>query len=272
MIPYNKLLFESKDGVATLTLNSPENRNSLNEPLCKDLDRAIEEVRNDDSINVMVITGTGGSFSSGGDMKETLDIFKGIPFRETKFMNSIREDSYSCLMLSHRLYTFPKPTIAAVNGFAFGAGFSLALACDMRIATDDAKFCMAFAKRGFIPDIGGTYYLVRLVGIAKACELVFTADVLDAQEAGKIGIVNKVVLRDDLMAETKDMAGRIARNPALAVKMAKQALYQALIEPDCLTHLRLEQRINKILLDTEDVMEGVKAFMEKREPKYTGKW
>ncbi len=273
---YESVILEKDNGVATITLNSPKTKNSLCEQLCIDLDAALDEVSEDDSVNAVIITGSGNTFCSGGDMKETMEdadlLFKGGAFRDTKMSRSIREEVISPMILSNKLYSLEKPTIAAINGFAIGAGFSFALAADIRLTADDAKVCMMFVKRGFVPDCGGTFFLTRLAGIAGACEIALTGDFIDAEEAMRWGLTNRVVPKEKLMEEARKMAKKIADNPTLAVRMIKQTLEQALIEPNQLTQSRVEQRLNRVLFETADSIEGIKSFMEKRDPKYTGKW
>ncbi|MFC1822168.1 enoyl-CoA hydratase/isomerase family protein [Thermodesulfobacteriota bacterium] len=273
---YETVILEKENGVATLIMNAPKTKNSFSEPLCKDLNAALDEVNEDDSINVLIITGSGNAFNSGGDMKETLEdaelLFKGGAFRDTKMSRAIREEAISPITLTNKLYNLPKPTIAAINGYAIGAGYSFALAADIRLTADDAKVNMTFVKRGFVPDGGGTFFLTRLAGIAVACEVAFTGDFIDAEDAMRMGLTNRVVPKENLMKEAKAMAQKIADNPTLAVRMIKQTLEQALFERSHMAQARLEQRTNRVLFETEDSVEGIKSFMEKREPKYTGKW
>jgi 2-(1,2-epoxy-1,2-dihydrophenyl)acetyl-CoA isomerase len=164
----------------------------------------------------------------------------------------------------------PKPIIAAINGAAAGAGMSLALACDMRIASSAAKFAQAFVKRGLHPDWGSTYFLPRVVGMAKACELIFTGDTIDATEALKLGIVSAVVAPEELMPEARKLAGKIAAGPPVAIQLAKRALYHNL-EVDLRAALEFETFAQNVSKETEDAKEGVKAFMEKRAPVFRGR-
>jgi enoyl-CoA hydratase/carnithine racemase len=239
---YETIVLEKKDGVGIITLNTPDNLNAMSINLGCDLAKCIEEVNNDDDIKVLVLTGAGRAFCAGAhlpEMAHTADvILKGGTPRDTIFGPNLREEAGSHFMVSYKINRMLKPTIAAVNGPAVGAGFSLALACDIRIASENARFQMAFVKSGVIPDVGGTYYLARLVGIAKACELVFVADAIGAKDALEIGLVNKVVPSQDMMSAAMEMATKMTKNSPLALKMAKQALYQALIEPDMLHHPR----------------------------------
>lgn len=275
-MPYETIKLDIKSNIGIITLNTPENMNALSMKLASDLSQCIDELENNDNVKVVVLTGVGRGFCSGADLSEmarTADIIiKGGTPTNTIFGPSLREERDSFLMISYRINNMTKPTIAAVNGPAIGAGFSLALACDMRVASQRARFQMAFVKRGVIPDVGGTYYLARLVGIAKACEIVLIADPIAADDALQMGLVNKVVLEENLMSTALEMAEKITKNSPLAVKAAKQALYHALVEPDIRQHLRYELIVNRLLLDGEDFREGILSFMEKRECQFTGKW
>lgn len=273
---YDTVKLEKRDGVGIITLNTPHNMNAMSTKFGRDLSQVVEEVNKDNEVKVVVLTGAGKGFCSGADLAEMVHtaevLLKGGTPKETIFGPNLREEQASHLMVSYNINKMEKPTIAAVNGAAIGAGFSLALACDLRVASENAKFQMAFVKRGVIPDVGGTYYLTRLVGIAKACEIVLIADPIGAKDALEMGLVNQVVPAEDLMDVALEMATKIARNSPLAVKMAKQALYQALIEPDMLHHFRYEMIINRLLLDGEDFKEGIMSFMEKREANFSGEW
>jgi 2-(1,2-epoxy-1,2-dihydrophenyl)acetyl-CoA isomerase len=164
----------------------------------------------------------------------------------------------------------PKPIIAAINGAAAGAGMNLALACDMRIASSAARFSQAFVKRGIAPDWGGSWFLPRVVGTAKACELIFTGDTIDAPEALRLGIVNSVVAPEALMAETYKLAGKIAAGPPVAIALSKRAIYHNQ-DADLRSGLEFETFAQGVCRETEDSKEGVRAFMEKRAPVFHGK-
>lgn len=262
---YECLLFEVKDHIATLTLNRPERLNALGGTLREDLIDAFSRVSKDDEVRAVVVTGAGRGFCSGGDVKNmgerdsvgaSYTVMERIqPHRDAGVM-AIRE----C----------PKPVIAAVNGPAAGAGFNLALCCDMRIASTAAKFSQAFVKRGLHPDWGGTWFLPRLVGTAKACELIFTGDTIDAQEAYRLGIVNSVVAPDQLMSAAYALAGKIAAGPPLAIRLAKRAIYRN-EGCDLREGLEFETYAQNICRDSEDSKEGVRAFLEKRTPKFSGR-
>jgi 2-(1,2-epoxy-1,2-dihydrophenyl)acetyl-CoA isomerase len=259
------LLYDVQDGVATLTLNRPERLNALGDTLRDDMYDAVTKSAADEAVRVLVITGAGRGFCSGGDVKSMSERDKGTlesPFSE-KFA-PIRDR----IVLALR--DCPKPIIAAVNGAAAGAGMSLALACDMRIASTAAKFAQAFVKRGLHPDWGSTYFLPRVVGMAKACELIFTGETIDAAEALKLGIVNAVTSPEELMNETYKLAKKIAAGPPIAIQLSKRALYHN-EEVDLRAALEFESFAQNVTKETEDVKEGVKAFMEKRAPVFRGR-
>jgi 2-(1,2-epoxy-1,2-dihydrophenyl)acetyl-CoA isomerase len=163
-----------------------------------------------------------------------------------------------------------QPVIAAVNGHAVGAGCDLALACDIRIASDRAKFGAVYTTLGYVPDVGATYFFPRLVGVARACELIFTGDIIDAREAERIGLVNRVVPHYQLEEETKKLATRLAKGATLAIAMAKNAIYRGL-NIDLATELDYEGYLASVSLHTEDLKEGLEAFIEKRKPNFKGK-
>jgi len=262
---YECLIYEVADHIATLTLNRPERLNALGGSLRHDLLTAVEAATADSDVRVIVITGAGRGFCSGGDVKAMREA------RESGNAGSIEEKVAPIrdrVVLALR--DSPKPTLAAVNGPAAGAGMNLALACDMRIASTEAKFAQAFVRRGLHVDWGGTYFLPRIVGTAKACELIFTGDVIEAEEALSLGIVSSVVAPSDLISTAYELARKIAAGPPIAIRMAKRSLYHNL---DCDLRQALEQETYSQIVcrDTEDAAEGVLAFTEKRPPRFTGR-
>jgi 2-(1,2-epoxy-1,2-dihydrophenyl)acetyl-CoA isomerase len=262
---YECLLYDVKDRIATFTLNRPDRLNALGGTLRDDLLDALGKAGADDNVRVIVITGAGRGFCSGGDVKamsEREQRGEGGDIRE-KFL-PIRDR----IVLALR--ECPKPIIAAVNGAAAGAGMSLAMACDMRLASSNAKFSQAFVKRGLHPDWGGSWFLPRIVGTAKACELIFTGDAIDAQQALDLGILNAVSAPDALMDEAYKLARKIADGPPIAIQLAKRAIYHN-EDVDLKAGLEFESFAQNITKETEDYREGVKAFVEKRAPKFGGK-
>ncbi len=262
---YECLLYDMQDGIATLTLNRPERLNALGGTLREDLYDAVTRSANDPNVGVLVITGAGRGFCSGGDVKSMNE-------RETSGAAPLPIERFAPLRdrIILAMRDCQKPVIAAVNGAAAGAGMNLALACDMRIASSAARFSQAFVKRGLHPDWGGTYFLPRMVGIAKACELIFTGEAIDAAEALKLGIVNAVVAPDDLMPETRKLARKIAAGPPVAIRLAKRAI-QHNQDVDLRAALEFETFAQSICRETEDAREGIRAFVEKRTPVFRGR-
>jgi enoyl-CoA hydratase/carnithine racemase len=262
---YKCLLYEVKDGVATLTLNRPERLNALGDTLRDDLQDAITRASEDSEVRVMIVTGAGKGFCSGGDVKamsERKESGSGRPLIEKVAPGRDR----TVLALRDA----PKPVIAAVNGAAAGAGMNLALCCDMRLASTAAKFSQAFVRRGLHPDWGGTYFLPRVVGTAKACELIFTGEIVDAQEALRLGIVSAVHPPEELMPAAHALARKIADGPPIAIRLAKRAIYHNL-DSDLRQALEFETFAQNICFDTEDAAEGIRAFVEKRPPAFRGR-
>jgi len=265
------VLLEKQDGLAIITLNRPEVYNALNAELIEQLPKLIDEADRDEATRVVIITGVGNGFCSGADVRQLLaKQLENPPLMETVYGEVLRGKS-SPMSMAVQMRNMGKPVIAAINGVAAGAGLSIALACDIRIASDKARFSMAFVRRGIIPDTGGTYYLPRLVGTARACELILTGDMIGAEEAERIGMVNRVVPHQELMKATKELGMKLVNNPPLAIKAAKQAIYHGLVAADLETHLNYELFTNGILTQTEDYEEGVKSFLEKREPSFKGR-
>lgn len=265
MSDYKCLLYEVKDAVATLTLNRPERMNALGDTLRDDLYAAVVRASGDSDVRVMVITGAGKGFCAGGDVKAMNDAKEGRATRPLIDKVAPLRDRVLAAMRDA-----PQPIIAAVNGAAAGAGMNLALGCDIRLASTAAKFTQAFVKRGLHPDWGGTYFLPRIVGMAKACELIFTGDVIDAQEALRLGIVNAVHPPETLMTATLELARKLAAGPPIAIRLAKRALYHSL-DVDLRSALEFETFAQNICSETEDAREGIRAFVEKRAPNFTGR-
>jgi len=259
------LLFDVRDNVAVLTMNRPERLNALSGPLVDGAIAALERCAEDAAVGCIVLTGAGRGFCAGGDVTAMGDgSASGDWTLEQKVDRQRAIHRFAGL-----LHASSKPTIAVVNGACAGAGFGLALACDLRIAADSARFTTAFAKVGFSGDFGITWPLVRIVGEAKAKELLFLSDVLDAAQALALGLVNRVAPAGEVLAQALELAGRLARGPRTAYRYMKQNVdaaavesYQQLLDREAFTQCRTA--------GTADHAEGVAAFMAKREPRFTG--
>jgi len=253
-------------GVVTLTFNRPETRNSMTPAMGEEVVRAVEDIRNDPSARVCVLTGSGKSFSSGGDLGMLARDAGVATAAGAPSMAGSPRDFYLRYLSIRDL---PIPTIAAINGHAIGAGLCIALACDLRLAVADAKMGMTFTRLGIHPGMGATFFLPRLVGVARACELFFTGRVFDATEAERLGIVNRVVARADFAPEVDALARSIASAAPIAVRMVKEAIYRG--QHHSLDEMLDYESLNQgITFTTADAREGVSAVMEKREPKFTG--
>ncbi len=258
-------LIETKaDGVATLTLNRPERLNALSAPIMDGLLEALPRLAADPAIGAIVLTGAGRAFCAGGDVKRMAEE------PDARASADAVANLRARMEISRLLHEIPKVTIAMVNGPAAGAGLAMALACDLRFAGESARFVTAFAKVGFSGDFGGSYFLSKLVGTAKARELYFTADPLDSAQALALGIVNRVTPDAELAAATMAFAQKLARGPRLALAAMKQNFNAA--ESGTLAELLdLEAEGQVATGRTEDHKEAARAFVEKREPVFRGR-
>jgi enoyl-CoA hydratase/carnithine racemase len=239
--------------------------NALGDTLREDLLDAFTRTAADPGVRVMIVTGAGRAFCAGGDVKAMNEAKE--TGRERSLLDKIAPSRDRTLLA---MRDAPQPIIAAINGAAAGAGMNLALGCDLRLASSAAKFSQAFVKRGLHPDWGGTYFLPRVVGMAKAAELIFTGELIDAQEALRLGIVSKVVAPEELMSTVYQLARRIAAGPPVAIRLAKRSLYDN-AERDLKSSLERETFSQNIASETEDAREGIRAFVEKRDPKFQGR-
>jgi len=260
---YETIILQKENGVATVTLNRPEKLNALSEQLILDFIQAFGEIREDKAVRSVIVTGAGRAFCAGGDLAEPL-------FDTTGFSADVRDFFQKINAIPLCVRNLRKPVISAVNGPAMGAGCAIAIAADIIIASEAAQFAQSFVNVGYHPDAGTTYLLPRLVGPAKACELIFTGKTIDAREAERIGLVNQVVAPDKLMPTARELASKLANGPALAISLAKGCIYNGL-------HMTLEQALDYeaeaacLTLQTEDQKEGTRAFKEKRKAQYKGK-
>ena len=260
---YEHILVSEGEDIVTITLNRPDKLNAFIGHMRRDLAEALERAGSDRATRVVIVTGAGRAFCSGGDVA-----FMG------ELMERRDSDEFERILGAGRrvitaIRMMTKPVIAAVNGPAAGAGFNLALACDLRIASSNATFSQSFVKIGLHPDWGGTYFLPRLVSPNKACELFFLGDTIDAAEALRLNIVNRVVAPEELEATTLQLAERLRAAPPIAVTSAKQAVYMSGTS-DLDEMLRYETEAQLRCFESDDGHEGVHAFFEKRDPRFTG--
>lgn len=248
-----KVIFEKENGIAVIRINRPEVMNAFDVETEEELVRTIDDVQHDDNTKVLIITGTGKAFCTGVD----ITAIEGLSAQQTK--SSLK----NAQQIIVALVNMEKPVIAAVNGLAVGAGCSIALACDIIIASNNAKFSQSFAKIGLVSDMGGMYFLPRMVGLAKAKELLFTGVTVDAKEAQEIGMVNKVVTEGDLERAAKDLARQIAMEPPTPIGLMKKILNQSSYL-DLPSLLELETQAQEVCSQTNDHKRAIKAFLERR--------
>ena len=256
------LSVQRREGILLITLDRPDSLNAIDEAMTTELQQVLKAADRDEAVRCVVITGAGRGFCSGQDLGD-LSYEEGSP---PSFGEELRR-RYNPLI--RRIRTLEKPVVAAVNGVAAGAGASLALASDLRIASEEASFVEAFVRVGLIPDSGGTFILPLLVGMARAAEMAFTGRKVDAAEALEWGLVNRVVAPAELMDETMTLASELADLPTKAIGLTKRAFNRKLM-PDLETDLEYEAYLQEIAGRTEDHTEGVEAFLEKRKPEFKG--
>jgi 2-(1,2-epoxy-1,2-dihydrophenyl)acetyl-CoA isomerase len=262
------LLADIADGVAVLTMNRPQRRNALSGPMMAAMGRVLAEVELDDRVGCVVLTGATGAFSAGGDVKAMAE--RSAADGHGSLDDAVHRQRLSQRATSGRLWEMPKPTIAAIGGPAAGAGLALALACDLRYAADTAVLTTAFGRVAFSGDYGGTWFLTRLVGPARAKELYFFPRRLPAAEAERLGIVNQVFPAADLDGEVMALARELAAGPRLAHRYMKENINRA-VHGELGEAMDLEVTHHHRLALTEDHREAARAFVEKREPRFTGR-
>jgi enoyl-CoA hydratase/carnithine racemase len=263
------LIYTKEDGIATITINRPEKMNAFTPPMYRGMARMIDDAASDGEVRVLVITGTGRAFCVGADVKSLVEGFQPGPDPDPEPLTDHGRDLLPLDLLPLPLRRMAKPVIAAINGIAAGGGLDTACACDIRIASDKARFSSVFVRRGLVPTMGGTYFLPRLIGADRACELIWTGDLIDAREAERIGLVTRVVPHDELNAAVEDMAHKLASGPPLAIAGAKKLIYRGLSQD-------LESALDDIMQEysalcrTRDHREALEAFLAKREPRFKG--
>jgi enoyl-CoA hydratase len=260
-VTYSTLLYNKKDGVGTVILNRPDKLNALNSTVYNELYDVFESIENDPEVRAVVLTGSGDrAFAAGSDVAEMQNMG---PIEAQKFMATIRK-------ASDRIYSLTKPTIAAIHGYALGGGNELAMCCDLRICSDKARFGQPEINLGLIPGASGTQRLPRLIGVAKAKEMIFLGDNIDAAAALSVGLVNKVVPPEKLMEEAMAWAVKLAAKSSPVLAMAKMAINTG-IDTDLDSGLDLETKCDALCFATEDQKEGMKAFLEKRKANFKNK-
>lgn len=260
-VELKNVILEKEDHLAIVTINRPKALNALNSDTLKDLDTVINDLEKDDNIYAVILTGAGEkSFVAGADIAEMKDLNED----EGKSFGTLGNNIFL------RLENLDKPVIAAIPGFALGGGCELSMACDIRIASEKAKFAQPEAGLGITPGFGGTQRLARIVGTGKAKELIYTCDMIKADEALRIGLVNKVVPPEELMNEAKKMANKIMANAPIAVKLCKDAINRG-IQVDINSAVKIEEEDFGKCFSTADQTEGMSAFLERREKNFQNK-
>ena len=251
---YEALLFEKKDGIVIITLNSPEKLNAISQKMKENLFAVMDDVDKDDSIKVAILTGAGRGFCAGHDISEITGAAPKEPSLYERLNTTNNEASF---------YKLNKPVIAAINGACVGAGLSLALSCDIRIASDKAKLGSAYVKLGASPGLGMTYWLPRIIGHAAALEFLLTGKIIMGTEAKQLGLVNQVVPAEELMKTSMDMAAQIAQYPALALALTKRLVYRSMLN-DVAHHYDWENWASLLTKQTKDNKDAMTAFIEKK--------
>lgn len=268
---FEQILYSVEDHIATITLNRPERMNAFTDVMIREWAEALTMARHDHDVRVVVVTGNGRGFCAGADLKSGSGIGetarRDTPPSAAERRNWLRDGVHQ---VPRAVQLLDKPYIAAVNGSAVGAGMDMASMADIRIASEHAKFAMSYVKVGLVPGDGGAYFLPRIVGVAKALELIWTGDFLSAQDALACGYVSKVVPADDLMSETRAFAKRLAEGPAVAMQLAKRLVYRGL-NADWQEAFEQANTAMAIAQTTEDAREGPRAFAESRPPKFQGR-
>ncbi len=259
---YENLIYEKEEGIAIVTMNRPDRLNALSFKLKEELSNVFDVMEKEDEVKIVILTGGPKAFSAGADIKERSTVQMSQP---QSFFERRKSHAFFC-----KIEDFEKPVIAAVSGVAVGGGCELSLVCDLRIASETARFGVPEVKIGVIPAAGGTQRLPRIIGITKAKELLYTGDFIDAQEAYRLGLVNKVVPVDNLMDAAKELARKLMNNPPLSVKFTKRAVNVGM-QLDLASALEYEAYCAVIVGASEDRIEGFKAFVEKRKPVYKGR-
>lgn len=261
-----EVLYTKEAGVATITLNRPDKMNALTPGMFEGIYHWVEESAIDDEVKVIVITGTGRAFSAGADVAAMARMASQPQPPPPRQPEPPRQPRVHLALL---VQNCGKPVIAALNGVAVGVGLDLALACDIRIASDQAQLCEGYIRRGMLPAAGSAYFLPKLVGLDHALLISWTADMIDAKEAERIGLVTMVVPHEELASATRELAEKLAQGPTIAVQKTKRAIYDSLAM-DLKTSLDYTAAVRRDLLKSQDFKEGTTSFVEKRAPVFKG--
>jgi 2-(1,2-epoxy-1,2-dihydrophenyl)acetyl-CoA isomerase len=256
------LAYEAMDGVGKITLNRPQVLNAFNLEMHDEMYRVFNQAADDPSVRCIVIQGSGRGFSAGADLSSVTE-----SDMSTVDLGDYLRKTYNRLLL--KMAEVEKPIVASIHGPAFGAGLGIALACDFRVAASSSTFCQAFIKIGLVPDAGNSFFLPRIVGLSRAMELAALGDTIGADEAYRIGLVNRVVPDERLAEETESFTARLAQMPTKALALIKKTMYKS-FENDLAAMLEEEAKGQSIIGKTSDHLEGVQAFFQKRKPQFRG--
>lgn len=258
---FDTLLLKRQSSVAVLTLNRPEVLNAYNPKMGRELSDALQMLTDDES-RVVILTGAGRAFCAGADISKPKD-------RASQWDPNIVRTYESEMAMVRLMVNYPKPIIAAINGITLGVGFSLILACDIRLASQNARFGATFTRIGMVPELGSSFLLPRIVGFGKAMELLMTGRTIEADEAGRLGLINRITPEGKVLEEALEMAGMILKSPPLALQLTKQALHRAAAS-GMLQATEFEGLAMQMCRGTSDHKEAIRAFREKRDPRFTG--
>jgi len=261
---YETIIFTTDGPIATIKLNRPDKLNAFGGPMREEILDVLAKIGADDAVRAVIVTGEGRGFSAGGD----IDHLKRL--RENNDEEGFRQVLANGQRITKTMRSLPKPVIAAVNGPCAGAGFSFALGCDIRIASDAATFGASFSRIGLHPDWGGSWFLPKLVGSANACQLIFTGSMISAEEAQRIGLVNRVVPHAELMPTALELATTVAKSAPRVVRLAKESIYRSL-SSDMESAFTREGEVQMECFYSDDFLEGLTAFKEKRRPRFNGR-
>ncbi len=265
---FQNILYSVEDNIATITLNRPNTLNAIQFKLIEEWRTALEMARDDNNVKVVIVTGAGRAFSAGADPRVLLEMREKAP--PPALPQRMMMKTQTMMNVVRAAASMDKPYLAAINGPAVGGGMDLANMCDIRFASEKAKFGMAFVRMGEVPTAGGCYFLPRIVGVAKACELIWTGKIINAQEALRIGYVTSVVPHDELMPTVKEFAQQLVKGPSIAINLTKRLIWHCM-DLDLNTAMEAHLISQNVVESTEDAREGPRAWIEKREPIFKGR-